>query len=106
MFAFLLAGCRQPSLSLDSKAKHPTTTADSSETSSPAYGDTLVEISLADVVTLNPVLLTDVPSKRVVNLIFSGLVREGEDLAPVPDLADTWEISANGLVLTFHLREG
>lgn len=38
--------------------------------------------------------------------LFSGLVRQGAGLAPVPDLAESWDISRDGLVYTFHLRQG
>ena len=42
----------------------------------------------------------------IVGDIFSGLVQLGTDLAPIPDLAERWEISPDGLVYTFYLREG
>lgn len=37
-------------------------------------------------------------------LLFSGLVRLAPDLQIVPDLAETWAISPDGLTYTFHLR--
>ena len=37
-------------------------------------------------------------------LIFSGLMRLGPDGAPEPDLAERWEVTADQLTYTFHLR--
>lgn len=48
----------------------------------------------------NPVLLD------VRLWLYDGLVRFDTDLKPIPDLAESWEISDDGLVYTFHLREG
>ena len=38
--------------------------------------------------------------------IFSALVQFDEDLNVVPDLAERWDISDDGLTYTFHLRDG
>src|SRR5215207_5814660 len=38
-------------------------------------------------------------------LLFSGLVSFDPNLNLRPDLAATWEVSADGTVYTFHLRE-
>jgi peptide/nickel transport system substrate-binding protein len=40
------------------------------------------------------------------NEVFSGLLRDGPDGRPEPDLAALPEVSADGLVYTFRLREG
>lgn len=52
---------------------------------------------------LDPRMATDAYSERVGDLIFSKLVREGPDLAPVPDLATSWE-QPSPTVYRFHLR--
>ncbi len=39
-------------------------------------------------------------------LIFSGLTRLGQNGEVQPDLAESWEISADGKSVTFHLRSG
>ena len=49
--------------------------------------------------TFNP-LLNDV---RV--WLYDGLVRFDADVNPIPDLAESWEISEDGLVYTFKLRQ-
>ena len=38
--------------------------------------------------------------------IFSGLVKLTTDLQVIPDLAESWEVSPDGKVYTFHLRHG
>ena len=39
-------------------------------------------------------------------LVFSGLMRIGPDGKPMPDLARSWEVTADTLTYTFHLRTG
>ncbi|MFQ5693929.1 MAG: ABC transporter substrate-binding protein, partial [Nitrospinota bacterium] len=38
--------------------------------------------------------------------VFSGLVRLDERFEPVPDLAESWTVSGDGLTFTFNLRRG
>ncbi|MFB3763875.1 MAG: ABC transporter substrate-binding protein [Methanotrichaceae archaeon] len=38
--------------------------------------------------------------------IYSGLIKSDENLLMVPDLAASWEISADGKIYTFHLKKG
>lgn len=42
----------------------------------------------------------------LVALVFSGLMRIGADGQPQPDLAQAWELTADGLTYTFRLRPG
>ena len=44
--------------------------------------------------------------RDLVSLVFSGLTRLGADGAILPDLAERWDISEDGLNVTFHLRTG
>lgn len=37
--------------------------------------------------------------------LYDGLVRFDEEMNPIPDLAESWEISEDGLVYTFKLRD-
>src|SRR4051794_25569789 len=39
-------------------------------------------------------------------LDYEGLTRIDEELQPVPGAAASWDFSADGTTLTFHLREG
>lgn len=55
--------------------------------------------------TLDPHLTTDATSAEYIVEIFSGLVTISPDLDIVPDLAESWEISPDGTVYTFRLRD-
>ena len=60
----------------------------------------------ADPPTLDPHQTSDTTSAGIVIEIFSGLVTLNSDLNIVPDLAESWQISPDGTVYTFTLREG
>jgi len=72
----------------------------------PAYGDAIVEGTIGEPSTLIPMLASDSASHSVSGLIFNGLVKYDTDLSVIGDLAESWEISKDGLVITFHLRKG
>jgi peptide/nickel transport system substrate-binding protein/oligopeptide transport system substrate-binding protein len=56
--------------------------------------------------SLDPALSTDVPTGRAVGYLFDGLVRFTPDAKVVPALARAWDVSPDGIVYTFHLRQG
>ncbi len=59
----------------------------------------------AEVQDLDPQTVTGIPEHKVVTALIEGLVSEDPvDLHPVPGVASSWDISADGLVYTFHLR--
>jgi peptide/nickel transport system substrate-binding protein len=72
----------------------------------PAYGDILVEGSIGDASNLIPLLASDSSSHSISGLVFNGLVKYDKDLNIVGDLAESWDISKDGLVITFRLRKG
>ncbi len=72
----------------------------------PAYGDTLVEGTIGEPSILIPMLAGDASSHDVAGLIINGLVKYDKDLTLVGNLADRWDISKNGLAITFHLKKG
>ncbi len=60
-----------------------------------------------EVTTLDPATVTGVPEGRVIKSIFEGLCsKDPATLAPIPGMAESWEISADGLTYTFTLRRG
>lgn len=66
---------------------------------------TLLRGLSADPAELDPHLVTDLPSINVVTALFEGLVTEDPvDLHPVPGVAESWDVSRDGLSYTFHLR--
>lgn len=74
--------------------------------SSPARQTLIDSRDTYDPRSLDPALSTDVPTGRAVGYVFDGLVRFTPDAQVVPGLARSWDISADGLVYTFHLRKG
>ncbi|ALC16178.1 ABC-type transport system, periplasmic component [Desulfuromonas soudanensis] len=71
-----------------------------------AYGDTIIEGTIGDANTLLPVLASDSASSEINGLVYSSLVRYDKDLKIKGELAESWEISADNLTITFHLRPG
>jgi peptide/nickel transport system substrate-binding protein len=59
-----------------------------------------------DATSLDPVIATDGQSYEAEWPIFDSLVTLTPDLKPAPGLAQSWEISQDGLHYTFHLRPG
>ena len=71
-----------------------------------AYGDALVVGSIGEPSTLIPLLASDSASHDVAGLVFNGLVRYDKELKLEGELAESWDISRDGLTITFHLRRG
>ncbi len=72
----------------------------------PAYGDILVRGDIGDASNLIPILASDSPSHSVASMVYNGLVKYDKDMNIVGDLAESWDITQNGLVITFKLRKG
>jgi peptide/nickel transport system substrate-binding protein len=69
--------------------------------------DTFVFAASADPGSLDPAFASDGESFRVARQIFEGLVGVEPGTAdPAPLLAESWDISEDGLEYTFHLKEG
>ena len=54
---------------------------------------------------INPILTSETISVNLMSLIFSHLVKFDASGKPIPDLAKSWEVSKDGLVWTFFLRD-
>lgn len=61
-----------------------------------------------DVASLDPAKSYEATAFGILNYLYEPLVAfEGEDFtAPVPKLAESWEVGADGKTWTFHLRQG
>ena len=82
-----------------------TSASDASDGRESTAGDTSRLVHLyVDPPTLDPHLTTDATSARIIVEVFGGLVTIDPDLDIVPDLAESWDISDDGRVYTFHLR--
>lgn len=55
--------------------------------------------------TLDPHTAESVPSSNILRDLFEGLIGEAPDGELEPGVAERWEISADGTVYTFYLRE-
>jgi oligopeptide transport system substrate-binding protein len=64
----------------------------------------LVFINGAEPETLDPALITGQPEGRIVNALFEGLLRFDRQGRAGPGVASSWEVSADRLNYTFHLR--
>ena len=68
--------------------------------------ETILRTSWAPPSQLDPQRATSVAESRYITAMFEGLVVPGPDgVTPTPGMAERWEISADGLDWTFHLRE-
>lgn len=54
----------------------------------------------------NPAITTSGNVHPITDQIFNGLVGLDENAAPVPELAERWEIEDDGRTYVFHLRQG
>jgi peptide/nickel transport system substrate-binding protein len=72
----------------------------------PAYGDALIAGSIGEPSILIPMLAGDSASHEVAGLIYNGLIKYDTDLSIIGDLAESWNISPDGLVITFRLKKG
>jgi peptide/nickel transport system substrate-binding protein len=70
----------------------------------PAYGDKIIVGSIADAKRLLPMMASDSASGEIAGLIHNGLIKYDKDIKVVGDLAESWDISPDGLLITFHLR--
>ncbi|MDF2591585.1 MAG: extracellular solute-binding protein family 5, partial [Clostridia bacterium] len=79
------------------------------KTEQPGEGTTTAEpkvfrMAATEPPNLDPQLGTDTVSIMVDNAILEGLVRV-HDGKTLPGMAETWDISEDGLTYTFHLRD-
>ncbi len=61
--------------------------------------------SLADAKRLLPLLATDSASGDISGWIYNGLTKYDKDIKITGDLAESWDVSYDGLQIIFHLRK-
>ncbi|HEY2131409.1 MAG TPA: ABC transporter substrate-binding protein [Acetobacteraceae bacterium] len=71
-----------------------------------AWGQTLEIATDQSPNGLDPQLATAFSTALIDSNIYEGLTAIDQDLRVVPALSDRWTVSADGLVYTFHLRNG
>ncbi len=62
--------------------------------------------SIGEPKRLIPMLASDSASGTISGFIFNGLLKYDKDTRLTGDLAESWEVSKDGLTITFHLRRG
>ncbi len=66
----------------------------------------VVRGDFSDAEVINPILSSDTASEWIEKMMFNGLVQTNpKDATVMPDLAESWEVSADGLTFTYKLRK-
>jgi peptide/nickel transport system substrate-binding protein/oligopeptide transport system substrate-binding protein len=97
-FLVLAVGCKDTSSTDAGQGKQVV--------SVPISGGTYHKALQQEPLTLDPAFLTDIYATPVALQIFDGLVQFDANLNVVPSIAKSWKASRDGLVWTFHLRQG
>lgn len=99
--AAMLAGCGGGGSSSGA------TSTDGAASGGSASGDaSTVTVAIdADLNTMDYEIATDGNSFIMQSLVMSGLTELAADGSPLPELAETWDVSDDGLVYTFHLAD-
>ncbi len=71
----------------------------------PMYGGSISEGIVGTPRFINPVLAFSDADQDMVTLVYSGLMRKASDGSLIPDLAEKYEISKDGLTYTFTLKD-
>ncbi|PYM12745.1 MAG: hypothetical protein DMD81_23210 [Candidatus Rokuibacteriota bacterium] len=72
----------------------------------PKPGGTFVSARTTEATGLDPQLVPAFSRSARSPLMYNQLVRFEPDMTPVPELAESWEVSRDGLTWTFKLRQG
>lgn len=86
--------------------EHTAAHAPSRQVVPPVYGDAVIEGTIGEASTLIPILASDSASHSVAGQIYNGLVKYDKNLKLIGDLASSFQVSQDGLTITFHLRHG
>ena len=91
--------------SSDTPAASSSSKAGSTSTSGGSAASGQIRLRGDDPLVLDPAVAQDVGSAAYIVEIFSGLVRLDKDLKVQPDIAESWDVSADGKTFTFHLNK-
>ena len=70
----------------------------------PANGGSITEGIIGIPTLINPVLAVSDADKDLTSIIYSGLMRKTKDGTLIPDIAEEYPVSPNGLEYTFKIR--
>ena len=74
-------------------------------TEEPVVGNSVLHLSDAGPITLDPAISGEMSSHTYVMQLYGGLVRLDADLQVVPDISESWTVSDDGTQYTFELRD-
>lgn len=104
MLAFACTAMTACGSKQDQQQQQPAAGGDNTEAS---VADTLIFAQGSEPRGLDPALVDDGESSKVIVNIYEGLLQFAQDSTTVePCLAKDWDISEDGLTYTFHLQEG
>ncbi|OQB06520.1 MAG: Oligopeptide-binding protein AppA precursor [bacterium ADurb.Bin212] len=72
----------------------------------PDFGGEYTEVIQGDAKYFSPILAKTDSERAISGLIYSSLIKIDEKNQPISDLADSWQISEDGLTYTFVLKQG
>ena len=72
----------------------------------PKPGGVFISAQNNEATGLDPQLVPAFSRSRRSPMMYNQLVRFDGDMNPVPELAESWEVSKDGLAWTFKLRQG
>lgn len=72
----------------------------------PAYGGTIDEGIVGTPRFINPILALSDADRDITSLVYAGLMKKLPDGTFVPDMAESYSLSDNGLEYTFILKQG
>lgn len=107
--AFVLSGCGSDAASTATEGTAETTeeSTEEAESTEAAAGGVVTLARNLDSGNLDPVMTADNNDIWVLNMMVEGLVTSSDDGQEIiPAVADTWEVSEDGLTYTFHIRDG
>lgn len=70
------------------------------------YGGEFRTNEAGELRSLDPVGINDATSHHIAAQVYDNLISFDSKLHIIPELAETWEISPDGLIYTYHLRKG
>ena len=108
VMALSLAACGGSASSAPAATAAPAAAGDAApaDTAAAADGDKVLNVMVeVEVESLDPQVATDGTSFEVIANYTDGLTQMDADGAAIPAIAESWDVSEDGTVYTFHLRQ-
>ncbi|MBA3234661.1 MAG: hypothetical protein H0T59_01555 [Chloroflexi bacterium] len=106
LVALVVTACSPAASSTPPASDTPPSTAPTAAPPAAGGGGTLVVAIGSDPGHLNPAITTSGATHTASELMYNGLVGLDESGMPIPELAESWEITDDGATYTFKLRSG